>query len=149
MKHTLKNVFTSPRFLVGFIIFMTILLTVLIYPYFVHRDPLQGLGKSFLEPGTYVSVYDANNTSPYRIDLPEAAEKRLESTLPIENRQTMIDYLTAAGVELNGVTTSNEDLETLIGLWKDNYSDADAKEKKYPGFSTRPSATPSSAWIRA
>ena len=30
MKHTLKNVFTSPRFLVGFIIFMAILLTVLI-----------------------------------------------------------------------------------------------------------------------
>ena len=137
MKHTLKNVFTSPRFLVGFIIFMVILLTVLIYPYFVHRDPLQGLGKGFLEPGTYVSVYDANNTSPYRIDLPEAAEKRLESTLPIENRQTMIDYLTAAGVDLGGVTTSNEDLEKLITLWKDNYSDADAKEKKYPGFSTQ------------
>ncbi|MBR5110387.1 MAG: ABC transporter permease [Clostridia bacterium] len=137
MKHTLKNVFTSPRFLVGFIIFMVILLTVLIYPYFVTRDPLQGLGKGFLEPGTYVSVYDANNTSPYRIDLPEAAEKRLESTLPIENRQTMIDYLTAAGVDLGGVTTSNEDLEKLIELWKENYSDADAKEKKYPGFSTQ------------
>ena len=34
---------------------LAILLTVLIYPYFVHRDPLQGLGKGFLEPGTYVS----------------------------------------------------------------------------------------------
>ena len=29
MKHTLRNVFHSPRFLVGFIIFMSILLTVL------------------------------------------------------------------------------------------------------------------------
>ena len=41
MKHTLRNVFHSPRFLVGFIIFVTILLTVVIYPYFVHRDSLQ------------------------------------------------------------------------------------------------------------
>ena len=32
MKNTLRNVFHSPRFLVGFIIFMIILLTTLIYP---------------------------------------------------------------------------------------------------------------------
>ena len=77
MKNTLKNVFHSPRFLVGFIIFMIILLTVLIYPYFVHRDPLQGLGKGFLEPGTYVSVYDTNNADTYRVELPEAADSFL------------------------------------------------------------------------
>ena len=86
MKSTLKNVFHSPRFLVGFIIFMIILLTVLIYPYFVHRDPLQGLGKGFLEPGTYVSVYDANNAGTYRVELPEAASNRLESTIPVTSR---------------------------------------------------------------
>lgn len=137
MKHTLKNVFTSPRFLVGFIIFMAILLTVLIYPYFVTRDPLQGLGKGFLEPGTYVSVYDANNTDTYRVDLPEASANRLEATIPAKDRQTMIDYLTAAGVDMTGVTTANDDLERLIDLWKNNYSEADAKEKKYPGFSTQ------------
>ena len=39
MKHTLKNVFHSPRFLVGFIIFMTILLTVLIYYELGYRQP--------------------------------------------------------------------------------------------------------------
>lgn len=137
MKNTLKNVFHSPRFLVGFIIFMIMLLTVLIYPYFVARDPLANLGKGFLSPGTYVSVYDANNTSTYRVDLPEANINRLESTLPVKDRQTMIDYLTAAGVDLNGIDTSNDKLDELIDLWKSNYSDESAKANKYPGFSTQ------------
>lgn len=137
MKHTLKNVFHSPRFLVGFIIFMTILLTVLIYPYFVTRDPLQGLGKGFLSPGTYVSVYDANNTGTYRVELPEADNNRLESSLPVKDRQTMLDYLKAMGADVTGLDTSNENFHQLIEVWKANYSDADAKAKKYEGFSTQ------------
>ena len=137
MKHTLKNIFHSPRFLVGFIIFMSILLTVLIYPYFVTRDPLQGLGKGFLSPGTYVSVYDANNTGTYRVELPEADDNRLESSLPVKDRQTMLDYLKAMGADVTGLDTSNENFHQLIEVWKANYSDADAKAKKYEGFSTQ------------
>ena len=95
MKSTLRNVFHSPRFLVGFIIFTAILLTVLIYPFFVTRDPLLTLGKGFLSPGTYVSVYDANTTETYRIELPEAAANRLEASLPAADRVTMIEFLTA------------------------------------------------------
>ena len=137
MKNTLKNVFTSPRFLVGFIIFMIILLTVLIYPYFVHRDPLQGLGKGFLEPGTYVSVYDANNTGTYRVELPEANDNRLESSLPTKDRQTLLDFLTAKGVDVSGLDTSNEKFHELIEVWKANYDEADAKKNKYEGFATQ------------
>ena len=137
MKHTLKNVFHSPRFLVGFIIFMTILLTVLIYPYFVHRDPLQGLGKGFLEPGTYVSVYDTNNTGTYRVELPEAAANRLEATLPTKDRQMMLDFLKAKGVDVTGLDTSNDRFEDLIAAWKANYDEADAKKNKYEGFATQ------------
>ena len=137
MKHTLKNVFHSPRFLVGFIIFMIILLTVLIYPYFVHRDPLQGLGKGFLEPGTYVSVYDTNNAGTYRVELPEAAEKRLESTLPAEDRQMMLDFLKAKGIDVSELDTSNEKLEGLLEAWNENYDEADAKKNKYEGFATQ------------
>lgn len=137
MKSTLKNVFHSPRFLVGFIIFMVMLLTVLIYPYFVTRDPLVGLGKGFLAPGTYVSVYDANNASTYRVELPEAAANRLENTVPAASRQTMIDFLTAKGVDLGGVDTSDDQLTNLIALWKENYDEADVRASKYPGFSTQ------------
>ena len=137
MKQTLKNVFHSPRFLVGFIIFMFILLTVLIYPYFVTRDPLASLGKGFLAPGTYVSVYDANSTGSYRVDLPDAAANRLESTLPNENRQTMLNFLKAKGVDLGDTDTSNDKLADLIALWNANYDEADVKQSKYPGFSTQ------------
>ena len=137
MKHTLRNVFHSPRFLVGFIIFMSILLTVLIYPWFVHRDPLQGLGKGFLEPGTYVSVYDTNNAGTYRVELPEANENRLESTIPVKDRQTMLDFLKAKGVDVSALDTSNEKFHELIEVWKENYDEADAKKNKYEGFSTQ------------
>ncbi len=137
MKNTLKNVFHSPRFLVGFIIFMIMLLTVLFYPYFVKRDPLTSLGKGFLEPGTYVSVYDANNTGTYRVELPEAAENRLESILPTEDRQMMIDFLKAKGVDVSGLDTSNEKMEDLLTAWRENYDEADAKKNKYEGFATQ------------
>ena len=137
MKNTLKNVFHSPRFLVGFIIFMVMLLTVLIYPYLVVRDPLVSLGKGFLAPGTYMSVYDANNTGTYRMDLPEATENRLEASLPAANRQTMLDYLAAMGLDVSDLDTSNDKLDDLLALWTANYSDEDARVNKYPGFSTQ------------
>ena len=137
MKNTLKNVFRSPRFLVGFIIFMTMLLTVLIYPYFVTRDPLVSLGKGFLEPGTYVSVYDANNTGTYRVELPEAGMNRLESSLPKEDRQTMLDFLKAKGADVSALDTSNEKLDELITAWNENYDEADVKKSKYEGFTTQ------------
>ena len=136
MKSTLRNVFHSPRFLVGFIIFTAILLTVLIYPFFVTRDPLQSLGKGFLSPGTYVSVYDANTTETYRIELPEAAANRLEASLPAADRVTMIEFLTAKGVDLADVDVSDEHLDTLLDLWRANYDEVDVRKSKYPGFTT-------------
>ena len=115
---------------------MAILLTVLIYPYFVTRDPLVTLGKGFLEPGTYVSVYDANTAGTYRIDLPEANSKRLDSMIPAADRVAIIDFLTAKGVELAEIDTSDESLDALLDLWKENYDETDVRKSKYPGFST-------------
>ena len=137
MKQTLKNVFHSPRFLVGFIIFMVMLLIVLIYPYIVTRDPLLSLGKGFLAPGTYVSVYDANNAGTYRVELPEAAINRLENSLPTEDRQTMLSFLTAKGADVSGLDTSNDKLDELIATWKANYDEDDVRKSKYEGFSTQ------------
>ena len=107
------------------------------YPYFVTRDPLVSLGKGFLEPGTYVSVYDANNTGTYRVTLPEAEINRLESTLSIEDRQTMLAYLTAKGDDVSALDTSNEKLNDLLVAWKAGYDEADAKKNKYEGFATQ------------
>ena len=137
MKNTLRSVFHSPRFVVGFVIFMAILLTTLIYPFFVTRDPLQGLGKGFLAPGTYVSVYDTNTTQTYRVELPEANANRMESIVPMEDRVTIIEFLTAKGVDVSHLTTDNSDVAVLVSQWKENYDEADVKKSKYPGFTTQ------------
>ena len=137
MKNTLRNVFHSPRFLVGFIIFMLMLIIVLVYPYIVVRDPLLSLGKGFLAPGTYVSVYDTNNTGTYKLDLPEAAENRLATSFPVSDRETMVAYLTAMGLDTSDLDSSNEKLDDLIEAWKTNYDEQDARKNKYTGFSTQ------------
>ena len=137
MKNTLKSVFHSPRFVIGFTIFMIMLLTVLIYPYFITRDPLLGIGKGFLAPGTYVSVYDANTAESNRLELPEAAGNRMQNTLPLEDRETILAFLTAKGVDVSHLTTDNSHVEELLNLWKANYDEADVKKSKYEGFSTQ------------
>ena len=137
MKSTLRNVFHSPRFVVGFVIFMAMVLTVLIYPYFVTRDPLLSIGKGFLQPGTYLSVYDANNTSPYRIELPEAAANRQGTLLSNDDRQLMLDFLTVKGADTEGLDISNDSVNDLIALWKESYDENDVKNSKYEGFSTK------------
>ena len=63
MKNTIRQVFHSPKFLVGFIIFVAILLLTIIYPIFNPGNPLQQIGLgTFAPPGTYVSLYDAVTT---------------------------------------------------------------------------------------
>ena len=60
MKHTLQQVFHSGKFVVGFSIFMVILLMVIIYPLFVTDAPLEIIGQgTFFPPGIYVNVYDS------------------------------------------------------------------------------------------
>ncbi len=137
MKSTLRNIFHSPRFVVGFVIFMAMVLTVLIYPYFVPRDPLVSIGKGFLAPGTYLSVYDANNTSTYRIDLPEAAANRMGSLLTAEDRKTMLDFLTVMGADTEGLDLSDDSVNDLIALWKSSYDEENVRTSKYEGFSTK------------
>ena len=59
MKHTLQQVFHSPKFVIGFSIFMAILLIVIVYPLVITDDPLQIIGQgTFFPPGIYVSSYD-------------------------------------------------------------------------------------------
>ena len=72
MKNTIKQVFHSGKFLFGFVIFMFILLTVLIYPIFVTADPLQMIGQgNFFKPGTYVSVEESALEKTYTLQIPK------------------------------------------------------------------------------
>ena len=82
MKNTLRQVFHSSKFVVGFVILTAILLTMLIYPLVNPGDPLQmiGLG-TFAKPGTYVSLYDSLGTKASTFTLPEAEANSLATFL--------------------------------------------------------------------
>ena len=121
----------------GFIIFLILLGVAILYPIFHPGDPLKMIGQnSFVGPGTYVSLYDANTvnlngkTSTFNID--EAAANRASASITDSDRQTMIDYLTALGIDVSGLDTSHESLTKLVELWQANY---DAKAK-VTGFTT-------------
>ena len=123
MKNTIRQVFHSPKFLVGFCIFAVMLLTILIFPLLSPGNPLQmiGLG-TFAKPGTYVSLYDSIGTETSTLKLPDADAKRVASTLSAEDRVNMINWFAAAGVSIEGLKTS--DTQALIALWKANYDPA-------------------------
>ncbi len=127
MKNTLRQVFHSPKFVVGFVIFVAMLLSLFIYPFFVPGDPLEmiGLG-SFFKPGTYISTYDALGTKATTMKLPNADEKRLYTKLNDEDRVSMVVWLTAVGVPEENINI--EDTEALLQLWKETY-DPTAKPK--------------------
>ena len=82
MKHTFQQIFRSPNFVIGFAIFMAILLTVIVYPLIITDPPLEIIGQgTFFEPGIYVNVYDSIGSPHYTLNLDDAAAKRIASEL--------------------------------------------------------------------
>ncbi len=131
MKNTIKQVFHSGKFLFGFVIFMFILLTCLIYPIFVTADPLQMIGQgNFFKPGTYVSVEEATLSKNYTLQIQKQFSK-LESVLDIETRAEIQQFLiNQAGVAESEIDVT--DAESLVALWQANYD----QNTKYPGMTT-------------
>jgi peptide/nickel transport system permease protein len=133
MKNTLRQVFHSGKFVVGFIIFMLIVLTVIIFPLFVKTPPLTTISQgsiqgSFLPPGIYVNVYDSLGTAPYTLLLDDAAAKRIASKLNAEDRIAIKEWLVAAGIAENTIDTT--DTKSLLDLWTGNYD----PKKNLPGM---------------
>ena len=120
MKNTLRQVFHSPRFLVGFTIFGLILLTMLIYPMINPGDPLEmiGLG-TFAKPGTYASLYDSVSTETRTFKLPEADANRVNKLLSPEDRVSMLNWF--ALMELDIEELSIDDTDAMLALWKANF----------------------------
>lgn len=129
MKYTIQQVFRSGKFRFGFTIFVTILLIVLIYPLVITDPPLQIIGQgTFFPPGIYVNVYDSLDATKYRLNLDEAAAKRIANKLNAEDRQAMKDWLVAAGLSETEIDTT--DTEKLLGQWESNYD----TKKSIPGL---------------
>ncbi len=120
MKNTLKQVFHSPKFVVGFSIMAILLLTMLIYPLFNPGDPLQmiGLG-TFAKPGTYVSLYDGVGVPKSTFKLPDADANRVAQLLAPEDRASMKDWLERTGVDVEGLDV--HDTAALLTLWRAHY----------------------------
>jgi peptide/nickel transport system permease protein len=129
MKNTLKQIFRSPKFLLGFVIFTTLLLIVVLYPLVIPDPPLAILGQgTFFPPGIYVSVVDTMNTRSYTLMLPDAAAKRIANKLGNEERLSMKEWLVADGISAAEIDVTNT--KKLLGLWESNYDST----KKLPGM---------------
>ena len=120
MKHTLQQIFHSPRFVFGFSIFVGLLLIVTVYPLIIKDPPLAIIGQgTFFEPGIYVSVYDSIGSTPYTLNLDDAAAKRLASRLNEQDRLAMKEWLVAASVPQSEIDTT--DTQKLLEQWVNNY----------------------------
>jgi peptide/nickel transport system permease protein len=120
MKHTIRQVFRSPNFVIGFVIFMALVLTVLIYPLIITDPPLQIIGQgTFFEPGIYVNVYDSINSAAYTLMLDDAAAKRIASKLNDQDRLDMQAWLVADGIPESEIDVT--DTKKLLDQWGKNY----------------------------
>ncbi|OPJ62686.1 ABC transporter permease [Clostridium oryzae] len=119
MKNMIRQVFHSPKFVVGFVIFIVLLLTIIFYPLFVSADPLNMVGGLFYKPGTYISVKDSVQAKQYTLKI-NTASANLNS-ISTEDRKSMANWL----VKFGNVKKSQVDIRNvsqLVKLWNKNYS---------------------------
>jgi peptide/nickel transport system permease protein len=125
MTNTIQQVFRSPKFVVGFVIFITILCAAVFYPMVIKDPPLAILGQgTFFEPGVYVNVFDTVSAKRYKLSLDDASAKRIAATLGDTERQDMKTWLLGVGVAESEINVS--DNEKLMELWINNYDPAKA-----------------------
>jgi len=120
MKNTLQQVFHSGKFVVGFSIFMFIVLTTIIFPLIINTPPLGIISQgTFLPPGIYVNIFDSFTTPPYTLNLDDAATKRIASRLNEEDRIAIKEWLVKAGIPENQIDIT--DTTSLLNFWTSNY----------------------------
>ncbi|MGD8623584.1 MAG: ABC transporter permease [Anaerolineae bacterium] len=121
MKHTFAQVFRSGKFVVGFSIFVAILLVVILYPLLVPYPPLEIIAQgTFFPPGIYVNAYDSIDAAThYPLNLDDAATKRIANKLKEEDRLALKEWLVAAGIPESEIDTT--DTEKLMEQWLNNY----------------------------
>ncbi len=121
MKHTIRQVFRSGKFLFGFIIFIILLLTTFIYPLIVRYPPLEIISQgTFFPPGVYVSTYDSINApTKYILNLSDAAVNRITNKLSDQYRLDMQKWLISDGIPEDQIDIY--DTAKLIGLWEQKF----------------------------
>jgi len=116
----IRQVFRSGKFVFGFGILVAILLLVIVYPLIVPDRPLAIIAQgTFFEPGIYVNVYDSVGASRYKLNLRDAAAKRIANKLGDEDRLAMQEWLVKFGIPEDEIDIA--DTEQLIGQWDTHY----------------------------
>ncbi len=130
MRNTIQQVFHSGKFLLGFSIFIGLLLLTILYPLIFKYPPLQIISQgTFVPPGIYVSTYDSINApTKYILNLDDAAVKRITNQLTDQNRLDMQQWLIADGITEDQINIS--DTASLLKLWANNYDPT----KSFPGM---------------
>ncbi len=123
MTYMFRQVFRSPNFVIGFIIFAAILLTVAIYPLLKPDPPLGIIAQgTFFAPGIYVSTYDSLNAPSYILKLEGAEAKRIATKLNEDDRLAMQKWLVAAGLLASEIDLQNT--EQLLAQWEATFDPA-------------------------
>lgn len=132
MKHQLQMVFKSSNFVVGFIIFMTILLTTILYPLFNHANPLEMVGGLFYKPGTYVSAQDTIDAKKYEMNI-DTMKTKLAKAASDEELALMLEWFskTESTVDVSNLMIGRDN-EAIITTWLENYDE----EIRIPGTSS-------------
>lgn len=122
MKGILRDIRRSPRFMIGFLIFLFILLISILYPLLAPGDPLAMIGRgTFAAPGTYVSLYDATSAKTETLLLPDADDNRLAAAMSDADRAAMINYFTLSGMDVSGLDP--QDTDRMIELWQEVFDE--------------------------
>lgn len=121
MKHTIRQVFHSGKFVVGFTILMTMLFIVFVYPLVVRDSPLQIIAQgTFFPPGIYVNTFDSINApKTYTLNLTDADAKRIGNKLTEDDRAAMKEWLVADGISESQIDLT--DAKALLTLWESTY----------------------------
>jgi peptide/nickel transport system permease protein len=99
---------------------MGILMIVIVYPLIITDHPLSIIGQgTFFEPGIYVSVYDSIGSTPYTLNLDDAAANRIAGKLGDGDRLAIKEWLMAAGIPEAEIDPQNT--EKLLDQWVNNY----------------------------
>lgn len=123
MKNTLKQLFHSSKFVIGFVIFVAILLTCFIYPLVNPGNPLEMIGVgTFAKPGTYISLYDAVTTEKDTFKFADADEKRLANALTAADKEAALNLFESAGLDISEL--DKNDSEAIIEYWDAHFEEA-------------------------
>lgn len=143
MGNTLKQLRHSSQFMIGFCLFIAVLLLVILYPLAVATNPLEMVGQGiFYKPGTYVSAVDTVSESissdkSYVLNIDTSAN-RLSSKISADDRKAMVEWLEKfGGAEEGSLDTSDDGVAELLKAWEANYDSTNpqkgliASKKKY------------------